>query len=393
VRDVKPIAPVETKDAPILENTFTGDDVDVLKFPAPKWHHRDGGRYLNTGGIIILRDPDLGWVNCGVYRVMVQKKNIVSILTGATHGRSIVRKYHDKGQPCPVAICLSPDPLMSIAGGFSVPWEMGEYDFVGGMRGKPVVVTKGPFTGLPVPANGEILLEGEIVPNYERFEEGPFGEWDGYIAGHFKKEGGYPLTMNVRSISHANDPILLGVRPLKPPTPWFTCMPLVTGTQMWNQLEAAGFYGVRGVWSHVLESFGGVWTVIAVDQQFNGYAKQVGYTASCLPATGGYGVVFITVDDNVDITDLQEVLWAVGTRCRLEDGVQLVNGVRMTSLYPYFTPDERATGHTTGSRIVFDACVPWHLRATAPPPNVFAQSYRDEIAAKWNLQMVKRHRS
>lgn len=393
VRDVTPLAPVEAANPTITQNVLTGDDVDVNIFPAPKWHERDGGRYLGTGGIIILRDPDEGWVNCGVYRVMVQGKNVVSILTGATHGRTIVRKYHSRNESCPVAICMSPDPLMAIAGGMSIPWRMSEYDFVGGLRGKPVQTTKGPKTGLPVPAHGEILLEGEIRPNDETFDEGPFGEWDGYIAGRFLKEGKYTLTVRVNAISHANDPILLGVRPLKPPTPWFSSMPLVTGAQMWNQLEDAGFYGIKGVWSHVLESYGAVWTIIAVDQQYNGYAKQVGYAASVLPATGGYGVVFMTVDDNIDICDLQEVLWAVATRCRLQDGVQLVNGVRMAPLFPYFSPEERAKGHTLGSRIIFDACIPWHLRSEAPPPNVFPQKYREEVAAKWDIHVAKKHRS
>jgi UbiD family decarboxylase len=86
--EMKQIPPRYVNDAPILENIMEGDDIDVTKFPTPKWHEEDGGRYIGTGSFNVTRDPDEGWINCGTYRVMIHdEKRVGFYISPGKHGR------------------------------------------------------------------------------------------------------------------------------------------------------------------------------------------------------------------------------------------------------------------------------------------------------------------
>ena len=199
---------VET--GPIMENVLLGDDVDVEKFPAPIWHEKDGGRYIGTGTYSITRDPVEGWLNAGAYRAQVHDAKSVGVLMAAGHhGQLHCAKYFERGEPMPLVMVLGGDPLAFFYGGTEAPYGVFELDIVGGLRGRPVQMVRGQITGLPFPANAEIVLEGYVTP--ERREiEGPFGEWTGHYAG-----GASSVTvLDVKAIYHRNDPILLGVPPM-----------------------------------------------------------------------------------------------------------------------------------------------------------------------------------
>ena len=145
---VKLVPPVEVKRAPLRENIHTGDEVDLYEFPAPKWHELDGGRYIGTGAMTIIRDPDEGWVNLAAQRIQVHGKNVATIYMAPGRHTAIIRqKYWDRGQNCPVAVACGQDPLLWSAATRRIPWGVAEYDFTGGLRGKPVEITPGPITG------------------------------------------------------------------------------------------------------------------------------------------------------------------------------------------------------------------------------------------------------
>ena len=136
-----------------------------------------------------IRDsPDSGWVNLGTYRVMIHDENTLAFyISPGKHGRIMREKYYAKGEPCKVAISFGHDPLIFLAGGMEVPNGVCEYDWVGGLQKAPVPVIIGGYTGLPIPAAAEIVIEGESVPGEER-NEGPFGEWTGYYASSMRAE-------------------------------------------------------------------------------------------------------------------------------------------------------------------------------------------------------------
>jgi 4-hydroxy-3-polyprenylbenzoate decarboxylase len=217
------IAPKYVDDGPIFENVMTGDDVDVTAFPAPKWHAADGGRYIGTGSFNVTRDPDEGWVNCGTYRVMIHDAKTAGFyISPGKHGRQMRDKYQARRAPMPVAVVCGGDPMTFLMASSEVPYGVSEYEVVGGVRGKPVEVINGPVTGLPIPANAEIVLEGFVEPGNERVE-GPFGEWTGYYASDLRPE---PV-LDIKAVYYRNNPILLGCVPQRPPdeicriAPWF----------------------------------------------------------------------------------------------------------------------------------------------------------------------------
>ncbi|MBM2810674.1 MAG: UbiD family decarboxylase [Chloroflexi bacterium] len=149
----RPTPPVEVQTGPIYENAFWGDDVDLLKFPTPRWHELDGGRYIGTGCAVFLRDPDTGRIHFGCYRVMVHDRNTAGLyITPNKTGAIIRRKYWERGQSCPVAVSFGQDPVLFLGAaqylGAKNKRELVRYELVGHMRGAPVEVVREEVTGL-----------------------------------------------------------------------------------------------------------------------------------------------------------------------------------------------------------------------------------------------------
>ena len=211
-----PHKPVEVTSAPFLENSMRGRNVDLTKLPAPYWHRKDGGPFIGSGSIVIMRDPDSGWINASIYRVQVHGRNKVTIQFDhpGRHGSIIAKKYWDKGKSCPVAVVNGEDPALFIAGFEYLPDGQSEFDFAGAIKGAPLEIFNGPVTRLPLPASAESILEGELLPvEQTTLPEGPFGEFTGYYAADARP---CPV-MQVSAIHHRDDPILLGSPPMKPP--------------------------------------------------------------------------------------------------------------------------------------------------------------------------------
>ncbi len=174
-----PIVPREVSDGPVFENEQRDEKVNILEFPAPKWHLLDGGCYIGTADIVILKDPDSQKMNLGSYRLQVHDKKTLGIaINPGHHGGIIEEKYWELGLSCPVAVSLGHDPRLATAANMYIPWEASEYEYAGWLKKKPVEVIRGPITGLPIPADSEIAIEGEIPPpSVESVIEGPFGEF------------------------------------------------------------------------------------------------------------------------------------------------------------------------------------------------------------------------
>ena len=209
------LIPAATVDRGAVQANVDRDhEVDLLKFPVPMLHELDGGRYIGTGDLVIMRDPEDDWVNIGTYRVMVHDKNTVGLwMSPGKHGRLIREKYFAKGTPCPVLISVGHDPLLFLSSGNEVAYGTSEFAHAGGHRGLPFDVLRGELSGLPVPADAEIVLEGEILQDDQR-PEGPFGEWTGYYASSVRSD---PV-VRVRRIYYRDDPILTMARPGRPPS-------------------------------------------------------------------------------------------------------------------------------------------------------------------------------
>jgi UbiD family decarboxylase len=368
-----PRAPVIVKDGPALENSDRGDKVDLGKLPAPFWHASDGGCYIGTGSLVIMRDPDGGWINASIYRVQVHGKSKVTIQFDhpGRHGAIIAKKYWDQGKPCPVAVVNGEHPALFIAGFEYLPEGASEYDFAGAIKGAPIEVFTGAATGLPLPAHAEIILEGELLPpNEETLLEGPFGEFTGYYAADKRP---CPV-MNVTAVHHRNDPILLGSPPMKPPRFHFG-LPF-RAASIWSNLETAGVSDVVGVWQHVAQ----LMTVVALRQRYDGHAKR----AALIAAANSYmGRLVVVVDDDVDPSNLADVMWAVTTRCEPSEQIDIVHNAWSSALDPRIAPDAKARGVTSHSKAIIEACRPFAWKDKFPKTSALSQDEARAIEDKW----------
>jgi UbiD family decarboxylase len=198
---------------PLLDNVLEGKEVNIKKIPTPVWHEEDGGPYIGTACLVAMKDPDSGWVNYGTYRVQSHEPNVASVMVSpGKHGLIIMRKYHERGQPCPVAVIAGMHPALFMLGGIEIPYGKNELEAAGGILGEPIEIINMPKTGLPVPANSEIAFEGLIHPD-DRIKEGPLGEWTGYYASGSDLEP----AIRIETLMYRNDPILVGAIPGVPP--------------------------------------------------------------------------------------------------------------------------------------------------------------------------------
>ncbi len=377
VRRYQPIKPCEVSVAPVMENTLEGEAVDLTKFPAPKWHEQDGGRYLGTGCSVITRDPEIGWVNLGTYRAQLHDPRTTGIYLSLNHhGMIHLRKWWAMGKGCPIAVAVTTDPYLFWASVDAVPLGESEYDFAGFLKGEPEEVVSGPHTGLPLPARAEFVLEGHVPPPSEELRlEGPFGEFTGYYAGGQEQR---PI-IRVQAIYHRTSPILHGDPPLKPPLGPFGCPPGATTLRVWDGLEKCGIPGIVSVYSPL--GGGGLTTVVSIKQQYPGHARQVGRLASEL--VHGIGRFLIVVDDDIDPSNLEEVMWAMATRTDPEVSFEIQPHTRSNPVDPMISPDRRRRGELTVSRAVIIACRPWDWKEQFPAVVKASEEQRKQVYEKW----------
>ena len=296
------IPPTYVNDGPIFENVMTGDDVDVTRFPAPKWHSGDGGRYIGTGSFNVTRDPDEGWINCGTYRVMIHDAKTAGFyISPGKHGRQMRDKYQARGERMPVAVVCGGDPMTFLMASSEVPYGVSEYEVVGGIRGTPVEVVNGPVTGLPIPANAEIVIEGFVEPGNERVE-GPFAEWTGYYASDLRPE---PV-LDIKAIYYRNNPILLGCVPQRPPDEICRYRAVVRSGLLRENITKAGVPGITAAWAHEVGT-ARLLLAVAVNQRYPGHAKQAGHIAAMCHVGAYCGRYVVVVDDDIDVSNLEEL--------------------------------------------------------------------------------------
>ncbi len=373
--DFQAIESVVVDTGPVFENTLDGSDVDLEAFPVPIWHPQDGGRYIGTASMNILKDPDSPWVNVGTYRNQIFGRDELGIyISPGKHGRLIRDAYLARGEKIPVAVVVGADPLLFMAScAEGIPYGMSEYAWAGGVRGAPVEVVRGPVTGLPIPATAEIAIEGWIDPAAPLHDEGPYGEWMGYYASG----EGQTHVIKVAAIHHRNDPILLGCPQGKPPHEDNRFLAYLKSALIENQLRAAGVPRITGVWCPP-EAGNRMMTVIAVDQAYPGHAKQALLVGSQTGTSAYAGRVAVVVDPDIDITSIDDVLWAIMTRCDPVRDVTIIDRAWSGPLDPAIHPDERGFN----SRLLIDATKPWEWRDRFADPVVTAEMSR-AARARW----------
>lgn len=378
ISSVQPLPPREVSGAPVSQNSMTGAAVNLLKFPVLRSHEGDGGRYLGTGVVVITADPDSSFVNMGTYRMQVHEPNLLGLwMSPGQHGQLICAKYWQQGKSCPVVATFGQDPLTFMASNTKISWGVSELDYVGGLRGRPLDIFKGPLTGLPIPAHAEIAIEGEIPPPSEQArEEGPFGEWPGYYSGGSLGTGKPQPVVRVKAIYYRNDPIIEDEAPLWPGA-YPMDLSLRSGV-LWDQLESAGIQDVVGVYDYSRY----MW-VVAIKQRYAGHAKQAGHAAMAAGASARDGRYVVVVDEDIDPTNFKEVLWAMLTRVDPKTDIEIVEGCWSTPLDPRMPPEQKRSGDHTNNRAIYYAVRPFAWRDQFPKVSRARRELHEEVIHKF----------
>jgi UbiD family decarboxylase len=374
IRSMKPLPPRTVKDGPILENVIEGEKCDVLKFPVPRHHEKDTARYIGTANCVITQDPDAGWFNFGTYRNQVYDGRTIGCqITEGKHGRIHRDKYHERGQTMKVVVLVGQDPLLFMLAASPLPEGISEIEFAGGLRGEPVDVIRGPYTGFPIPASAEIAIECEAVPGRVK-EEGPFGEWMGYYSDDTVPR---PY-LDVKTILHRNNPILTCAPQHKPVDETGLLKGIAGAAEIWRALEACGLPDILGVWNHEAGP-ATRFTAIQIKQRYPGHARNVLHVASNCQSGAYAGKWTVVVDEDVDAGDLDQVLWAMCTRFDPATDIDLIQKAWASKRDPLYLPGN------FNNRILIDACIPYDmkLKNKFPPVVDVSEDLRKRIRSKF----------
>ncbi|MFQ5916113.1 MAG: UbiD family decarboxylase [Nitrospinota bacterium] len=367
---------VAAEDASVNRNTELGEDVDLTQFPAPKMWPLDGGKYIGTADAVITQNPDSGRTNLGTYRHMIKSRDQVGFYVSPGKDALLDREaWWNRGEPAPVAAVYGLDPLLFIVSATTFPKNASEYESFGGINGAPIEVFKSDVTGLMLPANAEIIIEGFTHPD-KTFPEGPFGEFTGY----YGRPSGPTPYIDVHAVRYKKDPIL-------------TCALMADGianecglfwgmskaAKVWADLQALGVPGVQGVWSPPEAAGWGV-TVVSIKQLYAGHAAQtMALAAQCMG--GAYFTKYvIVVDDDVDPSNLSDVLWALATRSRPAQAIDILRETWSTYLDPSLNPPEI---RPWGSKCLINACKEFrHIKEFARRTKLSKPVY-EQVVERW----------
>jgi 4-hydroxy-3-polyprenylbenzoate decarboxylase len=369
---------VARSQAPVYENSIVGRKIDLNRLPIPRHWPLDGGRYGGTGDAVITRDPDTGYLNIGTYRMMQQGKAQVGLyLSPGKDARLHITRAWQQNKPIAVAAAWGIDPLFMLVGSQTFPKNVSEYEFAGGIKGEPIPVVRGSATDLLLPANAELVIEGIIRPNSVK-TEGPFGEFPGYYG---RPEAGCPL-VDVTAVHYRTDPILTNALMADYPSceqsGFFS---VIRSAKIWDDLDRLGIPGIRGVYSHPAAAGGFGVTVVSLEQRHAGHAAQVLALAAQVPGGAYYTKWIIAVDEDIDPTDMDQVIWAMASRCSPIEDIDILRNTWSTWLDPTQNPPEK---RPYGSKALINACKEHrHLPVFAKRTALRKQVY-EEIAARWN---------
>ena len=377
------IRPTVVDRAPCKENILKGKDVNLLNFPVPRIHGIDGGRFIGTWHIDVIKDPDTGWVNWGMYRHQMHDERRVGWLAlPAQHGPSIYyQKYEARGNPMPMAIAIGPEPLSAIVAASGIPAQTNEVDIVGAMQGEPVELVKCESIDLEVPASAEIVLEGLVAP-HERVMEGPFGEYTGYSSG-----GRAPRPVfHVQCVTFRNEPILTVSNMGKPWDEFAVISSIAISACLAEELRKRGI-PFRAIYAPPP----GMAVIVAAKPQYAGFIHSVTSTIWSSKA-GIYRPYVLLVGEDGDPANMEEVFWCLTSRLHPSLGVHIQNDAPGHVLMPFLGQAERESSR--GARVALDATFPPDWPAEEVPrimdfENGWPEDIRQKVLSRWHEYGVR----
>jgi 2,5-furandicarboxylate decarboxylase 1 len=354
VRQPLPTVKVTNDDAPVKEVVRRGEDADLSCLPAVTHHQGDGGPYLTQP--VISKDPDDGAYNLAFHRLMIRSSREMGIYMAPFHTLENYRKHEGENLRCPIAAVLGHHPTLSMAAATRVPKDVSELWVAGSLSRSAARVVASETWGddLLVPADAEIIVEGEILPHV-REEEGPFGEWTGFLGPARPRP-----VVRVTAVTHRRDPILVtnfvGHRDLS------NLQGLSWEADVLRRVRDA-VPSVTAVHAPV-SGRSGFHFYISLKKEHDGDPKTAAYAALGL----GYPKMVVVVDEDIDVFSDAEVLEAMATRVQASRDVEIVRGLRGSTLDPSMDDS------SVHDALIVDATVPlgrpYPPKLTVPPDEV-----------------------
>jgi len=345
-KQVLNMSPKVLKKAPCQANIIEGDEVDLGKLPIQTCWPEDAGPLI-TWALVITKGPSKDRQNLGIYRQQVIGKNKVIMRWLAHRGGALdFREWKEThpGEPFPVTVALGADPATILGAVTPVPDSLSEYAFAGLLRGDKTEVVKSIGNDLQVPASAEFVLEGVIHPD-EMADEGPFGDHTGY----YNEVDQFPV-FTIERITHRDNPIYHSTYTGRPPDE-----PAVLGVAL-NEVfvpilqkqfpEIVDFYLPPEGCSYRV-------AVVSMKKQYAGHAKRVMMGVWSFLRQFMYTKFVIVTDDDVNVRDWQDVIWAMTTRMDPGRDTTIIENTPIDYL------DFASPVSGLGSKIGFDATNKW----------------------------------
>jgi 2,5-furandicarboxylate decarboxylase 1 len=345
---VRPVM-VERENAPVKEVVKIGAEADLTKIPA-MWHsENDPGPYI-ASGMAIIKDPETGIRNMSIHRQQILGPDSTGFLICPRHALRIYQMYQRRGEPMPVAMVVGAHPAIYYASGFTSAYGLDELEIAGSLLDDPVRLVKCETIDIEVPAEAELVIEGEVLPEGVT-EEGPFGE----ATGTYAMEGSTEI-FRVKAITHRRDPMFYGMQCGAPMTDTQsitgTCIETVITDHLKNVEGGLDLLDVR-----CLGISGLMAVVIKLRPRVEGQAKTALMAALSSPYL--HPKLAIAVDDDIDASNLGQVFWSLTTRVHAERDVVRIPNTRIWSLdnVSDIVPGMSAM-YRIGTKMIIDATKP-----------------------------------
>ena len=292
------------KTGPVKAKILKGKEADLNQIPFCLHTPKDGGLYIGAG-MCVVKDPDTGAQNVAMHRIHVKGSYRAAVSLFSPHSKKIIQKYHERGQAVPMAVVIGHHPCYEIATNYFGPHDTySEHELAGSLLDETVDMVKCEMSDITVPADAEIVIEGEISPGVME-DEGPFCEFHGiYSSGVAKKPA-----LDIKAITMREDAILRHIN-ATPFTDHQSLVALPGEARLYDQLKRKGV-DVRDVY---IPAWGGLFIVIIkmvpqVEEQVRDALMTALYSPALL-----FTKIAIAVDEDMDITCAEDILYSIGVR-------------------------------------------------------------------------------
>lgn len=335
------------------EVVLTGDEIDLFSLPILRHYERDGGRYI-TAGLQVGKDPTTGARNVSIHRMLLIDRNHATVFAPpGRHLRTIIERWHERGEPAPIATAIGTEPATQIASQARPSFGTDEFGVAGGLRGEPVELARGCTIDVEIPATTEIVIEGRTVPG-EMVVDGPFGEYPGTYS-----DAKPAPVVEITAITMRSGGMYQNTLTGMPMTENHWMMEPAAVSLAWREalkitpeVVAVNVTPGGATRHHV---------VVAIKKRHPSEARNLALALLAAPL----GAKLVTVvDDDIDPFDPLQVEWAVNTRVQADHDVMIVPDLYSPTL------DPSAPAPRTSAKMGVDATAPLGDPEAYQPPKI-----------------------